>query len=208
MAAGFGVPAPTVIVGAAIAPEIQLLKFGSVGEPLENDGLCPIVPDGCADNHVLVKIDGGVPVLDLVGGFPQDVAVDGGQAQDASVPVYGPVLVGKVRVRDVVVGFMHRKSAGIGMVSVVHAAGCRIKRLWEMRAWAVVIQHGRKYPRDQATGKRSVVVGIDQPLCQQRVQDRLPVRRPESSAMPDTGIRIGDGIESLVSELAALQAAG
>src|SRR5262252_2307280 len=131
MASGFGIARRAPGIGRSVPAKIQLRKLGSIRVPLKHDTLAPVVPDRSSDNNVLINEHRALVVRFLV----EHMRVEGYEAV-RNVPVHGAVLTRQINVGGVVVGFMNRQTSGIGMVSVIHAAGSRKECLRKLRARA------------------------------------------------------------------------
>src|SRR5882762_1080271 len=118
VAAGLGVARSTVVVGDAVAADVEFVEFGAVSIPLEDDGLGPVMPDGSADDDVLVDQDRGVrdgPASHSFGIQSNYTFV--------FVKIDGAVLTGEFDVGGFVVGFVNGEAARIGVVAAEGAAG-------------------------------------------------------------------------------------
>src|SRR5215468_7407428 len=114
VAAGTRVARSAPCVVSSGSAEIEFGEFAAIGVPLEDHGLGPVVPHGRGEDEVLV---------DEVGLLVLALALDNGEIMSAIATVGAAVEGCEIDIALVVVGFVDRQPAGVGVVAVEGAAG-------------------------------------------------------------------------------------
>src|SRR5579872_7383047 len=99
------------------------------------------------------------------------------------MPIYLAIFIGQVDIGSVVVGFMHRQSAGIRMMPASYAAGSGKEPLRQVRAGAAIVQQGREDTGLESARNAGAIGRIDQPRADQALQNAVFIRVRESGTV-------------------------
>ena len=185
MAAGAGIARCAKIVVGTRTTKVQFGEFGAIGVPLEHHHLRPIVPDRRGQHRVLAYPD--IAMVLCATGDRQPVLGD--------AAVLAAVGVGEIDRALIVGGLMHRKPAGVRMVSAKIAAGRCLEGKGQRRAGRAVIENRRENTGLQAAGDGSRIGGVDQTLREEVGNDLVLDGVGDVSAMPDARVRIEKRIQ-------------
>src|SRR3954464_14198254 len=97
---------------------------------------------------------------------------------------------------------MDRKATRVGVVAAEVAARCRIDGEWQLRAAAAVIANGREYTGLDAAGDVGRISRVDQASGLELREDLILDGIRQMCAVRDAGLRIEDGVERLLTQLA------
>src|SRR6516162_793205 len=134
--------------------EIELDEFGAIRIPLKHHPFCPIMPNRCCEDDILID---------------RDVAL-GSRASGGRKPMASDLTVfTEVGLREIdralaIEGFMHRQTTWIGMMAAKIAAGRGGETKWQQGASRAVIDHRREDTRFDAACDRPCIRRIYQSL--------------------------------------------
>ena len=109
--------------------------------------------------------------------------------------IEGAVVAREAHRGGFVESFVYREAARIRVMASEGTARRGAEGLRKMRTRGSIVAHRRKYARREASGKRAVVNGIEQPGLQELAHDCGFRIRIEAGAMRDAGIRVRDRVE-------------